>query len=32
MGHRDDKNVQNALAHLSELADFLRILGSYRAA
>ncbi len=32
IGHRDDKNVRNALAHLSELADFLRVLGSYRAA
>ncbi len=31
-GHRDDKAVQNALGHLSELADFLRVLGSYRAA
>jgi len=31
-GHRDDKAVRNALGHLSELADFLRILGSYRAA
>lgn len=32
LGHRDDKNVRNALAHLSEVADFLRVLGSYRAA
>jgi len=31
-GHRDDKAVRNALGHLSELADFLRVLGSYRAA
>jgi prephenate dehydratase len=31
IGRRDDANVQNALAHLSELSDFLRILGSYRA-
>lgn len=31
-GHRDDRNVQNALSHLSELADFLRVLGTYRAA
>jgi len=31
-GHRDDKIVRNALSHLSELADFLRVLGSYRAA
>ncbi len=32
IGHRDEKNVRNALAHLAELADFLRVLGSYRAA
>jgi prephenate dehydratase len=32
IGHRDDQRVRNALAHLAELADFLRILGSYRAA
>lgn len=32
IGHRDDKTVQNALSHLAELADFLRVLGSYRAA
>jgi prephenate dehydratase len=31
-GHRDDKVVRNALSHLGELADFLRVLGSYRAA
>jgi prephenate dehydratase len=31
-GHREDKVVRNALNHLSELADFLRVLGSYRAA
>jgi prephenate dehydratase len=31
-GHRDDKAVRNALGHLGELADFLRVLGSYRAA
>jgi prephenate dehydratase len=31
-GHREDKAVRNALGHLSELADFLRVLGSYRAA
>jgi hypothetical protein len=24
--------VQNALGHLGELADFLRVLGTYRAA
>ncbi len=29
LGHRDEKNVRNALGHLSELADFLRVLGSY---
>jgi len=32
LGHRDEKNVQNALAHLAEAADFLRVLGSYRSA
>ncbi len=32
IGHRDDKVVRNALSHLDELADFLRVLGSYRAA
>lgn len=32
LGHRDEKNVQNALAHLGEVADFVRVLGSYRAA
>lgn len=32
LGHRDEKNVQNALAHLAEVADFLRVLGSYRSA
>jgi prephenate dehydratase len=31
LGHRDQENVRNALAHLRELADFLRVLGSYRA-
>ena len=31
-GHRDDQVVRNALSHLQELADFLRVLGSYRAA
>jgi prephenate dehydratase len=31
IGRRDEPNVQNALAHLAELSDFLRILGSYRA-
>jgi prephenate dehydratase len=32
IGHRDDKVVRNALSHLAEIADFLRVLGSYRAA
>jgi len=32
MGRRDDPGVRNALGHLAELADFLRVLGSYRAA
>ena len=32
MGHREDQVVRNALSHLGELADFLRVLGSYRAA
>jgi prephenate dehydratase len=31
-GHREEVKVRNALAHLGELADFLRVLGSYRAA
>ena len=32
LGHRDEKVVRNALAHLGELADFMRVFGSYRAA
>ena len=32
IGHRNEKNVQNALAHLAEVADFVRVLGSYRSA
>ena len=32
VGHRDDHNVRNALGHLTEVADFLRVLGSYRSA
>lgn len=32
LGRRDDTAVKNALAHLGEVADFLRVLGSYRAA
>jgi len=30
LGHRDEPQVRNALGHLAELADFLRVLGSYR--
>jgi prephenate dehydratase len=29
LGREDDPGVQNALRHLAELADFLRVLGSY---
>jgi prephenate dehydratase len=32
IGHRDDKVVQKALGHLEEVADFIRVLGSYRSA
>ncbi len=32
LGRREEPQVQNALGHLAELADFLRVLGSYRAA
>ncbi len=32
LGHRDEQKVRNALGHLAEVADFLRLLGSYRAA
>lgn len=32
LGRQDEENVRNALGHLRELADFLRILGTYRAA
>jgi len=32
LGRREDEAVKNALAHLAEVADFLRVLGSYRAA
>jgi prephenate dehydratase len=32
IGRQDDTKVQHALGHLGELADFLRVLGSYRAA
>ncbi len=31
-GRQDDEIVRNALGHLRELADFLRVLGSYRSA
>ena len=29
LGREDEPHVQNALRHLAELADFLRVLGSY---
>lgn len=29
VGRVEDRNVQNALGHLRELADYLRVLGSY---
>lgn len=32
LAHRDEPRVKNALGHLGELADFVRVLGSYRAA
>jgi prephenate dehydratase len=32
LGHREEQPVQNALRHLAEVADFLRVLGTYRAA
>lgn len=32
LGHREDEKVRNALGHLREVADFLRVLGSYKAA
>ena len=32
LAHRDEPRVRNALGHLTELADFLRVLGTYRAA
>jgi len=32
LGRREDVRVRNALGHLGELCDFLRVLGSYRAA
>ncbi|HTS74943.1 MAG TPA: prephenate dehydratase domain-containing protein [Bryobacteraceae bacterium] len=32
LASRDEPRVRNALGHLGELADFLRVLGTYRAA
>jgi prephenate dehydratase len=32
LGRPDQEAVRNALGHLNEVADFLRVLGSYRAA
>lgn len=32
LGRQDDENVRHALGHLGELADYLRVLGTYRAA
>jgi len=32
LGRQDDEKVRHALGHLHELADYLRILGTYRAA
>jgi prephenate dehydratase len=32
IGRRDEPNIKNALAHLAELSDFLRILGTYHVA
>ncbi len=32
LAHRDEQRVRNALQHLTELTDFLRVLGTYRAA
>ena len=32
LGHIDDKNVRNALAHLGEVSDLIRVLGCYPAA
>ncbi|MGC8793525.1 MAG: ACT domain-containing protein, partial [Bryobacteraceae bacterium] len=30
VGHLDEPRVRNALSHLAEMADFLRVLGCYR--
>ena len=32
LGHRDEQVIRNALSHLAELADVLRVFGSYKAA
>lgn len=32
LGHVEEQTVKNALGHLNEVSDFLRVLGSYRAA
>jgi prephenate dehydratase len=32
IGHKDDVAARNALGHLAELADTLRVLGCYPAA
>lgn len=32
LGRQDDAKVRHALGHLQELADYLRVLGTYRAA
>jgi prephenate dehydratase len=32
LGRQDDEKVRHALGHLQELADYLRVLGTYRAA
>jgi prephenate dehydratase len=32
IGRQEDEAVRNALGHLGEVADFLRVLGTYRAA
>ena len=32
LGRQDDVTVRHALGHLRELADYLRVLGTYRAA
>ncbi|MGH9558314.1 MAG: prephenate dehydratase, partial [Bryobacteraceae bacterium] len=32
LGHREELPVRNALGHLAEVADYLKVLGSYRAA